>query len=130
MNFLQKVFGGKQEASYKIRNAGPGVPIETRIRVYDGPPRDMPIDQMVERRKRLAEILPQFKAKKSVLIRKQSAHYAAALSGAQGAGAKSSAEWLMSDIGNRADARVADLEQRIKIFDQRIKAALANAGVQ
>lgn len=128
--FLARAFGGADEASYRIRNAGPGVAVPTKISVYDGPPRDMPLDHLVIRRKRLAEILVQYKARPDTLVRKQSAHLAHALSGDHGMKAKEAAEWMIGDIRRRADERVAEVEHRLKLFDARIAEALKNAGVQ
>jgi hypothetical protein len=130
MGFFAKVFGSKEAAEYKVRNAGPGVPIDTRISVYVGPPRDMPLDQLVARRKRLAEVIPQYEVKPDVIVRKQAARYRAALAGEQGSKAKAAAEWLMADLRDRAESKITELKARLRIYDERIKAAMADAGVK
>lgn len=129
MNWFQKLLGGPEQAANIVRNAGPGVAVPTKIKVYVGPARDMPLQQLLERRRRLAEVLPQYRDKEKSIFRKQRAHLVHALDGSQGKRAQDAANWMLEDVQKRAEERTAEIEQRIKIYDERIRTAAKDAGV-
>lgn len=129
MNWLTKAMGGAQKAAYDIRNAGPGTPIATNVKIYVGPPRDMPLDQLLMRRARLAEVLPQYRDKEKSIVRKQRAHLEHALNGSRGKRAQEAAKWMLDDVQRRAEERSAEIEVRLRLFDERIRAAAIAAGV-
>lgn len=72
MSFWKNLF-------YRARQHDPGRAIVTPAKLYVGPPLDMTLDDLVTRRKRLLDVLPQFERKIARAVRKYGPEAAGAL---------------------------------------------------
>lgn len=125
MGLFARIFGGKERGVSLVENAGPGVAIPTKINAIVSIPRDMPIDDLVKRRNRLLEVIPQLKHRAPVLRRKLAAKYAAALNGDHGSQAREAAHWLLRDAERRQEQQLAEHESRLRLYEETIAARTA-----